>query len=307
MSVSSNIAGRRSRAMESSQLVAAMAAAGGGAGGGAPAPNPQAAGAAQQPPAQPDTSSLINAQMAASASEATAQKQKEHTAKLQQELERMKNEQKNAQSSMSNLIKWGNDNPKDFRQAVVIGFIVILALVLIGYMMFGPGADCNAIGQQYMENIDAKIDLHGFVIAFKADLTANDNGNMVTIATSDDVKDDSWLKTNAIELRRDSGAFVLSLYGNSVDSPGNDSVEFNARVGAHGPVEIRVIAFEGFAAIRIIQSGHTDKYEIKPFKRLTEELRFRYMNVSNGNRTKIGKVDVYSLSPKNSKVDTCYN
>ena len=304
MSVSSNIAGRRSRAMESSQLAAAMAAAG----GGAPAPNPQAAGAAQQPPAQPDTSSLINAQMAASASEATAQKQKEHTAKLQQELERMKNEQKNAQSSMSNLIKWGNDNPKDFRQAVVIGFIVILALVLIGYMMFGPGADCNAIGQQYMENIDAKIDLHGFVIAFKADLTANDNGNMVTIATSDDVKDDSWLKTNAIELRRDSGTFVLSLYGNSVDSPGNDSVEFNnARVNAHGPVEIRVIAFEGFAAIRIIQSGHADKYEIKPFKRLTEELRFRYMNVSNGNRTKIGKVDVYSLSPKNSKVDTCYN
>ena len=304
MSVSSNIAGRRSRAMESSQLAAAMAAAG----GGAPAPNPQAAGVAQQPPAQPDTSSLINAKMAASASEATAQKQKEQIAKQQQELERMKNEQKNAQSSMSNLIKWGNDNPKDFRQAVVIGFIVILALVLIGYMMFGPGADCNAIGQQYMENIDAKIDLHGFVIAFKADLTANDNGNMVTIATSDDVKDDSWLKTNAIELRRDSGTFVLSLYGNSVDSPGNDSVEFNnARVNAHGPVEIRVIAFEGFAAIRIIQSGHADKYEIKPFKRLTEELRFRYMNVSNGNRTKISKVDVYSLSPKNSKVDTCYN
>lgn len=303
MSVSSNIAGRRSRAFDSSQLAAAMAAA-----GGASAPNPQAAaGTSQQPPAQPDTSILIDAQRAATASEQTARQQKERAAKLQEELEALKNEQKNARSGMASLIKWGNENPKDLRQTVVIGFIVILALVLIGYMMFGPGADCNAIGQQYMENIDAKIDLHGFVIAFKADLTSNDNGNMVTIATSDDVQNDSWLKTNAIELRRDSGAFSLSLYGNSVDSPGNDSVEFNSRVASHGPVEIRVIAFEGFAVLRIIQSGNTDIYEIKPFKRLTEELRFRYMNVSNRNRTKISKVDVYSLSPKNSKVDTCYN
>ena len=258
-------------------------------------------------PQQPSTSDLINAQMQVSAQESSVREQKERAAKMEKELASLKAQQKSGQSGMAGLIKWGNDNPKDFRQSVVIGFIVILALVLIGFMMFGPGAECNAIGQQYMEDIDAKIDLHGFVIAFNADLTSNDNGNMVTIATSSDVQKSDWIKTNAIELRRDNGAFILSLYGNSVDSPGNDSVEFNIRVGSHGPVEIRAIAFEGFAVLRIIQSGFADKYEIKPFKRLTEELRFRHMIVSNGNRTKISKTDVYSLSPKNSIVDTCYN
>ncbi len=273
---------------------------------------PQPVSNQQQPaqpaePQQPSTSDLINAKMQASAQEASVRDQKERADKIEQELAALKAQQKSGQSGMAGLIKWGNDNPKDFRQAVVIGFIVILALVLIGFMMFGPGAECNSIGNQYMEDIDAKIDLHGFVISFKADLTSNDNGNMVTVATSSDVQKSDWIKTNAIELRRDNGAFILSLYGNSVDSPGNDSVEFNIRVGSHGPIEIRAIAFEGFAVLRIIQSGYADKYEIKPFKRLTEELRFRHMIVSNGNRTKISKVDVYSLSPKNSIVDTCYN
>ena len=148
-------------------------------------PPPPPGSSQQQPaqpaaPQQPSTSDLINAQMQASAQEASVKEQKERAAKMEQELATLKAQQKSGQSGMAGVIKWGNDNPKDFRQAVVIGFIVILALVLIGFMMFGPGADCNAIGQQYMEDIDAKIDLHGFVIAFKADLTSNDNGNMVT-------------------------------------------------------------------------------------------------------------------------------
>ena len=130
--------------------------------------------------------------------------------------------------------------------------------------MFGPGADCKTLGSEYVEDISAKIGLHGYVISVDAIISASDSGNIVTLATSDDVSNNDWDKVNSIELSINNGKFKLSKYGNTVDSPGNKTITFSP-LTSYGNVQIRIISFEGSAFIRIIQASKPEKFEILSF------------------------------------------
>jgi len=118
--------------------------------------------------------------------------------------ERNEEREKLSKGTFRSVFEWTKENPKSARQLFVVGFIAIFVLIIIIYMITLPEPECSYLNKQVFEDIDAKIGLNGFVLRVDFNLTSNAISstprNLVTVATSDQIKSSRWAPADAIEL-----------------------------------------------------------------------------------------------------------
>lgn len=220
------------------------------------------------------------------------------------------------QGAFGKLVNWGTKNPKDARQAFIIGFIVVLSLVLLGYFMFGSSESCGTANKQNIQEIDAKIGHDGYMIAFILHLKSSPTStrNLVAIARDADLSKSNWLKSNAVEVTIDNNRYItLQQYASDPDNP--SKVTFNLDVSAAQlklqRTDVRIIVSEGTATLKLTVPGSPSYVEAQPFNRYADSVHMRTMKTGDKSlmdqgKATISSVLVYGYAPKNVLVDTCY-
>jgi len=278
----------------------------------------------QAPPENPDSQTSGDAPQSAATFMAAAAKNDEAAAKaasyrdqrnkLMAENEELRNAQvaNPNQGTFSKLVEWGTKNPKDARQAFIIGFIVILSLVLLGYFTFGSSEACGTANKQNIEDIDAKVGHDGYMISFIINIKSAPSGkrNLVTIARDADLSKSDWLKTNAVEVTVDSNRYItIQQYKDDPDSP--SEVTFDTVQLPLTRTDVRIMVAEGTATIKLTVPGSVALVQAKPFVRYGDTVHMRTMKMGDKNlmdqgRATISSVLVYGYEPKKVLVDACY-
>ena len=181
-------------------------------------------------------------------------------------------------------------------------------------MLTLPEPECSYLNKQVFEDIDAKLGLNGFVLRVDFRLTSNAISqtprNLVTFATSDQIKSSNWAPADAIELVLVNGHPRLTLYGINVDTA-KEAYFDDYTVPTGVDVEMRLICHENMCVLRVIRAGSAfgETFLIRPLARLERELTFKYMKVADdviGSSGQIPKVDLYALQDKKLIADACY-